>query len=154
MRKVVFVLSVIGLLAGLAAAYVSGIVQPTLPPAFAPPINPISAGHLCRGHSRKRADQRSKHQCLPRSSGDREQDLVSEGQEVKKGKSLLVIDDSIQRATVEQLNLRRRRLHPVCGAEGAAPEGNPGRDEAQVVAAEARQDRSGRAARNRRPPTS
>ncbi len=40
---------------------------------------------------------------IPEVSGTVKQILVAEGQEVKKGTVLLLIDDSIQRATVEQL---------------------------------------------------
>jgi HlyD family secretion protein len=48
-RKLIFVLSFVGLFAGCVVAYLSGITQPPLPPAFNPPTNPYPSGIYAEG---------------------------------------------------------------------------------------------------------
>ena len=48
MRKLLFVLSAFGLVAGCVVAYLSGITQPPLPPAFNPPPILIPMGSMPR----------------------------------------------------------------------------------------------------------
>ena len=73
--------------------------------AFSAADESLSERHLCQRHSRKRSAAAAKTSTsIPKFSGTVKQILVAEGQEVKSGQlSLLLIDDSIQRATVEQL---------------------------------------------------
>lgn len=103
MRKLLFTLSFIGLIAGGVVAYVSGITQPSLAPAFSPPTNPYPKGIYANGILESDQPTGSNINVYPEVSGTVKQIFVSEGQEVKKGTLLLVLDDSIQRATVEQL---------------------------------------------------
>ena len=49
MRKLLFICSFVGLLAGGVVAYVSAITQPPLPPAFNPPTNPYPNGIYAEG---------------------------------------------------------------------------------------------------------
>ena len=49
MRKILFAMSFAGLLAGCIGAYLFGITQPPLPPAFSPPTNPFPAGIYAEG---------------------------------------------------------------------------------------------------------
>ena len=49
MRKLLFILSFIGLLGGCVVAYMSAIVQPPLPPAFHPATNPYPNGIYAEG---------------------------------------------------------------------------------------------------------
>jgi len=103
MRKLLFVLSFIGLLAGCVVAYVSAIVQPPLPPAFSPATNPYPNGIYAEGMVESDQPSGVNINVYPEVSGTVKQIPATEGQEVKKGTVLLVIDDSIQRATAEQL---------------------------------------------------
>ncbi len=100
MRKLIFALSFIGLLAGCVVAYLSGITQPPLPPAFSPATNPYPNGIYAEGMVESDQPSGENINVYPEVSGTVKQILVAEGQEVKKGAVLLVIDDSIQRATV------------------------------------------------------
>ena len=103
MRKLLFAISFIGLLAGCVVAYVSGITQPPLPPAFSPATNPYPTGIYANGILESDQPTGENVNVYPEVSGTVKQILVAEGQEVKKGTLLLLIDDSIQKATVEQL---------------------------------------------------
>ena len=103
MRKLIFIFSVIGLLAGGLAAYLSGVTQPPLPPAFSPATNPYPNGIYASGILESQQSSGEDINVYPEVSGTVKQILVTEGQQVKKGALLIQIDDSIQRATAEQL---------------------------------------------------
>ena len=102
MRKVLFLLSFLGLLAGCIGAYLFGITKPPLPPAFAPPTNPYPAGIYAEGIVESDQPSGANINIYPEVPGVVRQILVAEGQQVRKGAPLLIMDDSIQRATVEQ----------------------------------------------------
>ena len=102
MRKLIFLLSMIGLLGGCVVAYVSGITQSALPPAFNPATNPYANGIYAEGMVESAQTSGENISMYPEVAGTVKQILVEEGQEVKKGTPLLLIDDSIQRATTEQ----------------------------------------------------
>jgi HlyD family secretion protein len=102
MRKILFVLSFLGLLAGCVGAYLFGITQPPLPPAFAPPSNPYPTGIYAEGIVESDQPSGENINIYPEVAGTVKKILVAEGQEARKGQSLLLIDDSVQRATVEQ----------------------------------------------------
>ncbi len=138
MRKVLFVLSFVGLLAGCVVAYVSGITQPPLPPAFSPPTNPYPNGIYAEGMVE--SDQRSGEDInvYPEVSGTVKQIPAAEGEEVKKGQVLLVLDDSIQRATVEQLQSQAQAAFTMLQELKAEPRKETlDVNEAQVIAAQA-----------------
>lgn len=103
MRKLIFILSFLGLLAGCVVAYMSGIVHPPLAPAFAPPSNPYPNGIYAEGILESEQTSGENINIYPEVLGTVKQILVKEGQQVKKGDVLLQLDDSIQHATVEQL---------------------------------------------------
>src|SRR5208282_3298886 len=102
MRKLIFLLSAIGLFGGCVVAYVSGITQPALPPAFNPATNPYANGIYAEGMVESVQTSGENINMYPEVPGTVIQILVAEGQEVRKGAPLLLIDDSVQRATVEQ----------------------------------------------------
>lgn len=138
MRKVVFALSIIGLLAGLTAAYVSGIVQPTLPPAFSPPTSPSTNAVYAEGMVESDQPSGENINVYPEVAGTVKAIPVAEGQDVKKGQILLAIDDSIQRATVEQLQSQAQAAATLLGELKAEPRKETlDVNEAQVVAAQA-----------------
>lgn len=103
MRKLLFVLSFVGLLAGCVVAYLSGVTTPPLPPAFSPPTNPYPKGIYAQGIVESDQPSGENINVYPEVSGTVTRILVAEGQEVKRGTVLVLLDDSIQRATVEQL---------------------------------------------------
>jgi HlyD family secretion protein len=102
-KKVVFALSGVGLIAGLVLAYLSNITQHALPPAFTPARNPFPIGIYANGILESVQPTGANINVFPEVAGTVKRILVSEGQQVEKGTPLLVIDDSIQRATVAQL---------------------------------------------------
>lgn len=138
MRKIIFTLSIIGLIAGMTAAYVSGIVQPTLPPAFAPPANPYPNGIYAEGMVESDQPSGENVNLYPEVTGTVSQIAVKEGQEVKKGQLLLTIDDSVQRATVEQLQSQAQAAGTLLEELKAQPRKETlDVNEAQVAAAQA-----------------
>jgi len=101
-RKVIFVLSFLGLMAGCVGAYLFGVTQPPLAPAFSPPTNPFPGGIYAEGILESDQPSGENINIYPEVAGTVKTILVAEGQEVRKGAPLLLIDDSVQRATVEQ----------------------------------------------------
>jgi len=102
-NKIIFAVASIGILGALVAAYLSGTTQPPLPPAFEPATNPYPSGIYAEGIVESDQPSGENTNVYPEVSGTVKQIPVKEGQEVKKGTVLLQIDDSIQRATAEQL---------------------------------------------------
>lgn len=102
MRKLLFAIATAGLLAGCAVAYLSGVTQPPLPPAFSPATNPYPNGIYANGILESDQPSGENINVYPEVPGTVKQILVAEGQEVKAGTPLLIIDDSIQRATLGQ----------------------------------------------------
>ena len=146
MRKLLFALSFVGLLAGCVVAYVSAITQPPLPPAFSPATNPYPSGIYAEGMLESDQASGENINIYPEVSGTVKQIPVAEGQEVKKGTILLVLDDSIQRATAEQLQSQAQAAFTLLEELKAQPRKETlDVAEAQVVSAQASsEDRSGR----------
>jgi HlyD family secretion protein len=102
MRKFLFGLSIAGVIAACAAAYLAGKVHPAEPPAFPPPTNPFPAGIYANGIVESEQPNGSNINIFPEVSGVVRQVFVAEGSEVTKGTPLLLIDDSVQKAITEQ----------------------------------------------------
>jgi len=137
-RKLLFVISFVGLLAGVVVAYVSSITQPPLPPAFSPATNPYPSGIYAEGIVESDQPSGENINVYPEVSGTVKQILVAEGQEVKQGTVLLLIDDSIQRATVEQLQSQAQAAFTLLNELKAQPRKETlDVAEAQVLAAQA-----------------
>ncbi len=138
MRKVIFVLSFIGLVAGGVVAYMSAIEQPALPPAFSPPTNPYPHGIYAEGIVESDQPSGENINIYPEVLGTVKQILVTEGQEVKAGTPLLLLDDSIQSATVEQLKSQSEAAFTLLNELKAQPRQEIlDVNEAQVVATQA-----------------
>ena len=138
MRKLLFVLSFFGLLAGCVVAYLAAITQPPLPPAFSPATNPYPQGIYANGILESEQASGENINVYPEVPGTVTQIVVSEGQEVKKGTVLLRIGDSVQRATTEQLEAQAQAAFTLLNELKAQPrKENLDVAEAQVVAAEA-----------------
>jgi HlyD family secretion protein len=100
--KVIFLVSGIGLLLALISAYISGQQPVPLPPAFNPAANPYAKGIYAEGIIESNQALGENVNIYPEVTGPITEVLVSEGAHVRKGDPLLRIDDSVQRATVEQ----------------------------------------------------
>jgi HlyD family secretion protein len=100
--KIIFIVSGIGLVLALVSAFIAGQQPKPLPPAFNPAANPYAKGIYARGIIESSQALGENINIYPEVSGPITEVLVSEGAIVKKGDPLLRIDDSVQRATVEQ----------------------------------------------------
>src|SRR5579885_458423 len=98
MRRLLFVISILGVLGASTVAYMSGITTPPLPPAFTPAMNPYATGIYANGILESSQSSGSNINIYPEVTGTVKEIAVGEGQEVKKGTVLLAIDASIQKA--------------------------------------------------------
>ena len=101
--KMIFIASGIGLMIAISAAFLSGAEKKVLEPAFNPASNPYVNGIYANGMIESALPSGENINIYPEVSGVVTQILVTEGQVVSKGDALLIMDDSVQRATVEQL---------------------------------------------------
>lgn len=137
-NKLLFVFSFVGILAGCTAAYVFGVTKPALPPVFNPASDPYISGIYAEGIVESVQASGENINVYPEISGTVKEILVSEGQEVRKGMPLLLIDPSIQEATTEQQKSAAEAAHAMLEELKAEPrKENLDISEAQVVAAQA-----------------
>lgn len=101
-NKVIFIIAIIGLVAGLVSAYIFGIEKKPPPPAFNPASNPYGKGIYSNGIIESSQLNGMNINIFPEVSGTITKILVTEGQSVRQGMPLIMIDDSIQRATTAQ----------------------------------------------------
>ena len=102
-NKLIFILAIIGLLVGLVSAYIFGIEKKPPPPAFNPASNPYAGGIYAQGIIESYQANGANINVYPEVPGTIAQIFVAEGATVKKGTPLFLIEDSIPKATVEQL---------------------------------------------------
>ncbi len=137
-NKVLFVLSLLGILSGLVASYFFTIRQPALAPAYDPPANPYSKGIYAEGIVESAQASGANLNLYPEVAGTVKEILVAEGQGVKRGTPILRIDDSIQQATVAQLKSQAEAAQALLEELRAQPRReNLQVAESQVVASEA-----------------
>jgi HlyD family secretion protein len=105
-NKIIFALSILGILTGLVAAYMFGIQRPAQPPVFNPVNNPYDTAIYSNGIIESEQPAGANINIFPEVSGPITHLLVREGQQVAAGTPLLNIDDSVQRATAAQLRLQ------------------------------------------------
>ena len=101
-NQTIFIISFIGALSGIGAAILSGITEPVLPPAYNPAASPYANAIYAEGMVESAQTSGENNNIYPEVAGTVKEILVSEGEQVKAGQPLLLIDDSIQRATAEQ----------------------------------------------------
>ena len=101
-NRILFALAVVGLVGGLVSAYVYGIRKKPLPPAFNPAQNPYAKGIFATGIVESLQSNGANINIFPEVPGTITQIMVKEGASVHQGTPLLCIDDSIQKAVVEQ----------------------------------------------------
>ncbi len=103
-NKIIFAMVGVGILAGLVSAYVYARPAKPQPPAFNPASNPYSDGIYANGIVESYQANGENVNFYPEVSGTVAKIPVAEGQSVKTGDALVVIDDTIQRALAEQQN--------------------------------------------------
>jgi HlyD family secretion protein len=102
-NKILIALAVIGILAGFVSAYVYNKKPTPQPPAFTPAPNPYDKGIYANGIVESTQASGENVNIYPEVPGPVVKIAVAEGQQVKAGEPLLMLDDSVQRATTEQL---------------------------------------------------
>ena len=101
-NKVIFILAIIGLVVGLASAYIFSIEKKPQPPAFNPASNPYGKGIYANGIIESYQLNGANINIYPEVPGTITRILVAEGESVRQGMPLIMIDDSVQRATAAQ----------------------------------------------------
>jgi len=101
--KLLFIFSGVGLLLAIVSAYIAAQQPKALPPAFNPAANPYAKGIYANGIIESAQAQGENINIYPEVAGPITRVLAAEGAAVHKGDVLLMIDDSVQRATTEQL---------------------------------------------------
>jgi len=100
--KIIFAVAVIGILLGLVTAYIHGREKKALPPAYTPASNPYGKGIYANGIVESYQTSGENINIYPEVTGTVVSIPVSEGEHVLKGATLLVMDDSVQRALALQ----------------------------------------------------
>lgn len=102
-NKIIFALSVMGILAGLISAYIFGIERKAQPPVYQPVTSPYATAIYANGIIESDQPGGSNINIYPEVPGPVTRVLVHESQRVSAGTPLLLIDASVQQATTEQL---------------------------------------------------
>ena len=105
-NQIIFALAILGILAGLVSAYIFGIEKKAQPPVFTPTSNPYDTAIYSNGMIESEQQSGENINVFPEVSGPVTRILVKEGQAVAAGTMLMSIDDSVQKATTEQLRLQ------------------------------------------------
>jgi HlyD family secretion protein len=110
-NKIIFTIAIIGILAGLVAAYFFGLERKAQPPVFKPVSNPFETAIYANGMIESDLPSGENINIFPEVSGPITQVFVHEGQQVSAGTPLFTIDDSVQRANTElaEANLKAAR---------------------------------------------
>jgi HlyD family secretion protein len=119
--KVIFIVAGIGLIVALVSAFISTQQPKALSPAFNPAANPFTNGIYANGIIESVQPQGENINIYPEVTGPVTQVLVAEGAKVHKGDLLLTIDDSVQRATAEQLQSQADAAHALLEELKAEP---------------------------------
>jgi HlyD family secretion protein len=100
-NKIIFTIAILGILAGLVAAYIFGMERKAQPPVFKPVSNPFDSAIYANGMIESDLPSGENINIFPQVSGPITKVFVQEGQEVSAGTPLFTIDDSVQRANTE-----------------------------------------------------
>ncbi|MDR3554665.1 MAG: biotin/lipoyl-binding protein [Syntrophobacteraceae bacterium] len=100
--KLLIVLAVLGAAAGIISAYLSTSHKPPLAPLFSPARDPYVKGVYANGIIESYQSHASDIDIFPEVSGTVVKLPVIEGATVSRGTTILVLDYSVQKATVEQ----------------------------------------------------
>ncbi len=105
-NKVIFGLSALGFAGAVLVAYLFGIKHSAQPAEFPPVASPYDSAIYADGIIESDQSNGSNINIYPEVAGAITQVFVREGQQVAAGAPLVAIDDSVQRATTEQLRLQ------------------------------------------------
>ena len=105
-NKIIFTLSIAGVVAALVAAYLFGMQRKAQPPVFKPVSSPYESAIYANGIIESDQSSGENINIFPEVAGSILKVLVREGQQVPAGTPLFTIDDSVQRPTTEQLRLQ------------------------------------------------
>lgn len=119
--RIELLLAFVGLTAGLIGAYFYGLHAVPQPPAFNPSANPFAKGIYAEGILESYQNNGANINIYPNVSGTIVEIPVHEGQWVRKGTVLLRLDDSVQRASAEQLRSQAEAAHAMLEELRAEP---------------------------------
>ncbi len=120
-NKIIFFLVIIGAIGALFSAYVYAVPSKPLPPAFTPASNPFDKGIFANGIVESFQSNGENTNIYPEVPGTIVRIEVAEGQHVMAGTPLIVIDDSVQRAIVEQQRAQADAAHALLEELRAQP---------------------------------
>lgn len=133
-NRPLFALALLGVAAGVFSAYHYGRPQLAQAPVFEPAANPYAKGIYANGILETVGTSGANVNLYPEVAGPITRILIAEGAAVHKGDVLLTLDDSVQRATAEQLEAQAAAARAL--AEELKAEPRP--ETLQVVTAQAR----------------
>ncbi len=119
--RIEVLLAFLGLTAGLIGAYVYGLHAAPQPPAFNPAANPYAKGVYAEGIVESYQNNGANINIYPEVPGTIVEIPVREGQTVREGTILLRLDDSVQKATAEQLRSQAEAAHAMLEELKAQP---------------------------------
>jgi HlyD family secretion protein len=102
-NRIIFSLAILGVVAGLLAAYLFGIQRKPQPAVFQPSSSPYTTAIFANGIIEGDQSSGSNINVYPEVSGRVTAVLVKEGQQVSAGTPLVKIDESVQKQTTGQL---------------------------------------------------
>lgn len=101
-NRIVFIAAGVGFVLAVVSAFLFSRAPRPQPPLFAPAANPYASGIYANGIVESDQAHGENINIYPEVSGPITQVVVVEGQRVHRSDALLTIDDSVQRALVEQ----------------------------------------------------
>jgi len=119
--RIELLLAFLGLTAGLVGAYIYGLHVAPQAPAFNPAANPYAKGVYAEGIVESYQNNGENINIYPEVPGRIVNIPVHEGQSVKEGTVLLRMDDSVQKATAEQLKSQAEAAHAMLEELRAEP---------------------------------
>jgi HlyD family secretion protein len=119
--RVLFSLVGAGLAAGFLSAYVYSRQPTPQPPVHVPASNPFTHGVYANGIIESFQEHGQNTNIYPEVAGVVTKILVREGQHVSKGDVVLVLDDTVQRATAAQLAAQANAAHATLDELRAQP---------------------------------
>ncbi len=120
-NKVIFGLVLLGVLGAFGSAYVYAVPGKPLPPVFDPAPNPYARGIYANGIVESYQSNGENTNIYPDVAGAIVRVFVTEGQPVTQGAPLVQIDDSVQRAIVDQQRSQAEAAQALLGELRAQP---------------------------------
>ena len=131
-NKIILALVLLGVVGAFFSAYLYAVPNKPLPPVFNPAPNPYARGIYASGMVESYQAQGANMNLYPEVPGTVTKVLVTEGQAVRQGDPLVMLDDSIQHATTDQLKSQAEAAHALLDELRAQPR----RETLQVASAQ------------------